>query len=212
MGVKERKERERGDMKELILSSAHRLFVDKGFEEVSIRNIAEAIEYSPATIYLYFKDKNEIIHALHQQGFRILNERFQPLAKLSDPFQRLNEMGREYIKFATSNPSMYELLFIRSEPMKHVTNCLDEEWQEGDRAFDALLQTVKQCQGLGYFAGLDTNNLSMMIWSFVHGLCALRISGHLGHVKEARENPANLDIIMSNTFEAFQAVLEKLKS
>lgn len=211
MGVKERKEREREDMKELILNSAHRLFIDKGFDEVSIRNIAEAIEYSPATIYLYFKDKNEIVHALHQQGFRILNERFQPLAKLSNPFQRLNEMGREYIQFATSNPSMYELLFMRSEPMMHVANCLDEEWHEGDRAFDALLQTVKQCQSIGYFTGLDTYNFSMMIWSFVHGLCSLRISGHLGHVKEARDNPASLDGMMSSTFEAFQAVLEKLK-
>ena len=58
MGVKERKERDREEMRETILKSAHQLFVDKGFEDVSIRNIAEAIEYSPATIYLYFKDKN----------------------------------------------------------------------------------------------------------------------------------------------------------
>jgi len=60
MGLKERKERDKLEMKDRILQSAHQLFVEKGFEQVSIRNIAEAIEYSPATIYLYFKDKDEI--------------------------------------------------------------------------------------------------------------------------------------------------------
>ena len=71
MGVKERKEREKHDMRELILKAAHQIFVDKSFEEVSIRNIADEIEYSPATIYLYFKDKNEIFYALHTEAFKI---------------------------------------------------------------------------------------------------------------------------------------------
>lgn len=212
MGVKERKERDKIEMKDKILQSAHRLFLDKGFDRISIRNIAEAVEYSPATIYLYFKDKNEIFHALHQQGFGMLNKLFQPLTQIQHPFERLNEMGKAYIQFATTNPEVYELLFIRSEPMEHLATCLDEQWLEGDRAFDVLLQTVKECLQVGYFNGLDAQNLSMMIWSFIHGLCSLGISKHIAHVKEARENQLVVDAIMASTYETFQAVLERLKN
>jgi AcrR family transcriptional regulator len=211
MGVKERKERDRQEMRDQILKSAHQLFLAKGFDQISIRNIAEAIEYSPATIYLYFKDKNEIFHALHQQGFGMLNQSFQPLTQIANPFERLNEMGKAYIQFATSNPEVYDLLFIRTEPMEHLATCLDDHWTEGDRAFDVLLQTVKGCQQQGYFVGLDTQNMAMLIWSFIHGLCALGISKHISHVKEARDNQLVVDEIMNNTYHTFQAMMERLK-
>src|SRR3954466_4219538 len=112
MGVKERKERQKLEMKDLILQSAHQLFLNKGFEKVSIRNIADAIEYSPATIYLYFKDKNELLFALHQNGFVKMVKEFQPLLTLNDPFAKLVEMGRSYIRFAVENPELFDLMFI----------------------------------------------------------------------------------------------------
>jgi AcrR family transcriptional regulator len=212
MGVKERKERDKVEMRDRILQSAQHLFLEKGFDQISIRSIAESIEYSPATIYLYFKDKNEIVHALHQDGFRLLVEHFQPLVKYVDPFERLIEMGNAYIKFATTNPSVYELLFMRTEPMAHVTACLDEEWKEGDRAFDVLLQAVQQCQQLGHFRQLDAQSFSMMIWSFIHGLCALGISNHITHVKEARDKQLVVETVMASTYQTFKTVLERLKA
>jgi AcrR family transcriptional regulator len=66
MGVQERKQREKAAMQRLILETANSLFEKKGIENISIRNIANAIEYSPATIYLYFKDKNEILSLSHR--------------------------------------------------------------------------------------------------------------------------------------------------
>jgi AcrR family transcriptional regulator len=212
MGVKERKERERVDMKELILKSAHQLFIEKGFDEVSIRNIAEMIEYSPATIYLYFKDKNEIIHALHRNGFKQLVESFSQLASISHPFERLKAMGRQYIEFAMQNPGTYKLLFVMEEPLRHVESCKNEEWDEGDRAFDILTATVAQCQQENYFHGFETESLSFVIWSAMHGLCTLRTSGHLGHVTAVRNSEMDLDHLMGHTFESFVQVLEKLRS
>jgi hypothetical protein len=58
---------------------------------------------------------------------------------------------------------------------------------------------------------LHPHNFSMLIWSFIHGLCSLRISNHLGHVKEARDNKISLDAIMENTYATFNQTLEKLK-
>lgn len=211
MGVSERKERHREDLKKEILTAAKELFSEKGFEATSIRAIAEKIEYSPATIYLYYKDKNEIVHALHREGFKLLVSNFEVFNHISHPFERLKGMGRAYIQFATQNPDIYQLLFIMKEPLEHVANCF-EDWDEGDRAFDILLKTVGECQEVGYFTGLDKTMLAFSIWSTMHGLCSLRTSGHLGHVAAARANQMDLDQLMSAAYETFVTILEKLKS
>ncbi len=69
MGIKERKDLEKQKMRKFILDTAMNLFLEKGFENITIRHIAENIEYSPATIYRYFRDKNEILYTLHREGF-----------------------------------------------------------------------------------------------------------------------------------------------
>jgi AcrR family transcriptional regulator len=210
MGVNERKERHKEDLKREILEAAKQLFTEKGFEATSIRAIAEKIEYSPATIYLYYKDKNEIVHALHSDGFKLLVSHFAILETVTHPFERLKAMGRAYIQFAMQNPDVYKLLFVMEEPLKHVANCF-EDWDEGDVAFDILLKTVGECQQSGYFKGFDVNLLSFTIWSSMHGLCTLRSSGHLEHVANSRAEVPDLDKLMSATYETFVAMLEKLK-
>jgi AcrR family transcriptional regulator len=155
MGVAERKERHKEDLKREILDAAKLLFTEKGLEATSIRAIAEKIEYSPATIYLYYKDKNEIVHALHSEGFKLLVGHFEVLNHISHPFERLKGMGRAYIQFALQNPDIYKLIFNMEEPLKHVANCF-EEWDEGDRAFDILMKTVGECQKLDYFKDFAT--------------------------------------------------------
>lgn len=80
MTIAARKQREKEEMRALILDAARKIFLEKGYEHTSIRNIAEKIEYSPGTIYLYFKEKDEIFHALHEEGFRRLLERCSPLS------------------------------------------------------------------------------------------------------------------------------------
>ncbi|MBN8578830.1 MAG: TetR/AcrR family transcriptional regulator [Cyclobacteriaceae bacterium] len=211
MGVAERKERHKEDLKREILDAAKTLFAEKGLEATSIRAIADKIEYSPATIYLYYKDKNEIVHALHREGFKLLVGHFEVLNHINHPFERLKGMGRAYIQFALQNPDIYTLLFNMEEPLKHVANCF-EEWDEGDRAFDILLQTVKECQTVGYFTGFNAEQMSFMIWSMMHGLCTLRLTGHLEHVGAAKFSDLNLDQLMSSTFETFVTVAEKLKT
>jgi AcrR family transcriptional regulator len=67
MTIANRKERQKEELRGKILEAAKALFIERGFEETSIRNIAEKIEYSPTTIYLYFKDKDDIFYSLHQE-------------------------------------------------------------------------------------------------------------------------------------------------
>jgi AcrR family transcriptional regulator len=100
MGIAERRENDRQKMRGLILDTAMKLFFKEGFEHVTIRAIAQAIEYSPATLYLYFKDKNDILYALQTMGFDKLYGKQREVLTIKDPRKRLRQMGRVYIEFA----------------------------------------------------------------------------------------------------------------
>lgn len=170
MTIATRKQREKEEMRELILHAAKNIFLEKGYAETSIRNIAEKIEYSPGTIYLYFKEKDDIFHALHQEGFRKLVGKMSPLQYVEDPFERLKAMGRIYMDFAKNNKDFYDLMFIMQAPMNMEK---DECWEEGDKALDHLKQVIRDCQAVGRFQGRDVDFLSFTIWSSLHGMCAL---------------------------------------
>lgn len=175
MGISDRKEREKEELKAAILKAAKRLFLEKGVEKTSIRNIADAIEYSPGIIYHYFKDKKEIFHALHQEGFQALGKQMSVVQVIQNPLDRLKAMGKIYVTFATENPDMYDLMFIKETPIDHIYGKDEEEWKEGHGVFDGLRMTVRNCMEAGHFDGHNEEALSYMIWSTVHGLVSLSI-------------------------------------
>jgi AcrR family transcriptional regulator len=171
MGIEDRKQREREQMRTKILDAAKKLFLEKGFEETSIRAIAEQIEYSPSTLYLYYKDKVSIFHDLHSQGFAQMNRDFAVLLHVRDPFERLVAMGRAYIQFALENPDFYELMFIKKAPIEKLEK--PELWKDGAATFENLVSVVRECQSQGRFSGMEPVQLSFLIWSCVHGICSL---------------------------------------
>ena len=144
MAIANRKQREKEEMRTLILDAARSLFLEKGYENTSIRAIAENIEYSPGTIYLYYKDKDEIFHALHEEGFRRMLEKMQPLEHVQDPFERLKAMGAVYLDFAENNRDFYDLMFIIQVPVSHEEN--PDDWQMGHNTLDYLKKIIGECQ------------------------------------------------------------------
>ncbi len=182
MGKEDRKIREREEMRTRILDAAKALFVEKGFEETSMRAIAERIEYSPATIYLYYKDKNAIILDLHTEGFRRMSMDMAVLAHVKNPMERLGAMGRAYVAFAMENPDYYELMFIKKAPLEGLQK--PDNWKSGALTFDNLVAVVKECQAQGSFVGKDPIQLSFLIWSCVHGICSLHCCQRIDIIKE----------------------------
>lgn len=171
MTIASRKKKEKEDKRTLILDAARKVFLEKGYAQASIRNIAEEIEHSPGTIYLYFKDKDDIFHALHEEGFGRMLQKMEPLRFVSDPFERLKAMGRIYLDFAKNNKDFYDLMFVIQSPLKHETE--DEKWEMGTRTLNALKDIIRECQEAGRFQGKDIDYLSFMIWSGVHGMATL---------------------------------------
>jgi len=176
MGIPERKEKQKQEIKKMILDASLKLFMEQGFENVSIRKVADLIEYSPTTVYLYFKDKNEILFNLHEQGFQKMAEYNADLWTIKNPLVRLAKMGEHYIKFGLENPAYYELMFILKAPMEAL-KALDEkcEWKSGDQTLGKLKETIQECMDKKLIEKGDVDVVAMSIWSMVHGMVALAI-------------------------------------
>ena len=117
MGVKERKAREKRYLRQEILDAASELFVKEGYENVSMRRIADRIEYSPTTIYLYFKDKAELLESICQETFAKLIQRLTKIMEQpGDPVQRLKRGLLAYVEFGLENPHHYRSTFMTPLP------------------------------------------------------------------------------------------------
>jgi AcrR family transcriptional regulator len=173
MGITERKAKEKLEMRSLILRTAMRLFLDEGFEKVTLRRIAGKIEYSPATIYLYFKDKNEIIVALHKEGFEKFYSLQKTILAVKDPWERLRQHAKAYMTFALENPEYYDLMFIMRAPIEKIK--ADGDAGTGLRSYDFLKENVRECMDAGYIPKGNVDVAAFAIWSFTHGMAALII-------------------------------------
>lgn len=171
MGITQRKEREKEEMRQLILDAALRLFRQRGYEGVSIRNIAEAIEYSPATLYLYYKDKSEIFFALQYEAAAVKRDHLMPAASIENPWERLIEFGRRYLDFGMKHPDLYDLLFITRAPMEFVEN--QQCWSLGMAVHSFFTETVQACVDQRYFKSTDAETIAYTLWCHAHGLVSL---------------------------------------
>ncbi len=188
MGITDRKEREKEEMRRLILDASMKLFTEQGFESVSIRKIADLIEYSPTTIYLNFQNKDEILLALHEEGFLILDQKFQALLTIENPFERLQKFGEVYLEFGLQHPEYYDLMFLKVEPMDALFKHDDQKWKSGDHAFAYLLKTTEEILVLKPKLGIDPLTAAMSFWSMVHGFVCLQLRNRICWYNEEARN------------------------
>ena len=201
MGIAERKQEEKQEMHKRILNGARKVFLEKGYEQTSMRNIANEINYSPGSLYFYFKDKSEIFHELHREGFQLLLNQLKVLDKVADPFERLKANGRVFIQFAKENKDYYNLMFIVDEPTKIPETGGFKIAQE---AINQLSSVVIECKQKGRFKDMDTEYFTFMMLSLLHGICALFCKDRT----TSFVNKTNEDL-MENGYECFVALLEK---
>lgn len=181
--IRRRQETEKESLRQEILDAARDLFVELGYERVSMRKIAERIGYSATTIYLYFRDKHDLLNQICTQTFLRLERNISAIHELSDnPLEKLRSGMREYIHFGLKNPKQYTLVFITPLPRDHV----DDETNAGDAAFNTLRRAVRECAEAGSLRSDDIETLSQSIWASLHGLTALLIQ-HQGFPFVERE-------------------------
>src|SRR4051812_27052513 len=101
MGIAERKIRQKEGVKASILHAAWNVVMEEGWQALSIRKIADAIEYSVPVVYSHFENKEAILHEFAKEGFRMLTEEVEK-AKNSqkDPRKQLQAISKAYWDFA----------------------------------------------------------------------------------------------------------------
>lgn len=184
MSITDRRAREKEELRQKILDTARDVFIVHGYDGVTLRKIADAIEYAPGTIYSYFKDKEELIRALCIADFEAFEQNFPRDQQPGDPLAAIRGIGVAYIRFALAHPNQYRLMFMTPKPFD--VHALDDATlaKRGDPARDgyALLRQTAQ-------AAIDADLLrdefrnpdlvAQTLWAGVHGMAALEIT--LGH-------------------------------
>ena len=178
MGIKERREREREEVRTKILDAARELFATEGYEAVTMRKIAERIEYSPTAIYLHFKDKESVLREICEADFLSLAQNFGAIAEIADPVERLRATGLAYAEFAISHPNHYRLMFMTPHPHPDEEEMEIRKGNPEEDAYAFLRDTVAEAIAAGRLRpGLeDAELVAQTMWAGMHGVVSLQIA------------------------------------
>ena len=199
MGRKERQDREREAVRHAILTAARDLFVAEGYSNVSIRKIAERIEYSPAAIYGYFGSKDDIFFALAEEGFRTLFATRPTGDEPKDPLDMVRGIFWRLYEFSKAHPEHYALMFIdRNVPR------ISRDWERFGFVREmkgAVAGTIQKCIDRGLFPpAVSPDVVFRILSSAVHGVAVFHLNDRLA----PGENP---DALARDTLEAALAGL-----
>ena len=173
----DRRTREKEETRERILAAARELFAREGYHAVTMRRLAQAIDYTPTAIYFHFKDKATLFRELCESDFRSLAGSFQRAGQVADPVERLRRIGEAYVDFALEHPHHYKLMFMSEVPPEAQK---DPGITVGDPTQDAyafLLQTVRAVIATGRLRPgyADEQAVAQAMWASVHGIVSLHI-------------------------------------
>jgi AcrR family transcriptional regulator len=185
LGLKERQERDREAVARAILDAARELFVSHGYQEVSIRKIAERIEYSPAAIYSYFPSKDDIFFALAEEGFHLLFSFAGPPATApASPVDGLRQMFWRYYEFSKQHPEYFALMFLdRSVPK--INRNYERFGFLGDMKHN-MVARIQQVIDAGAFPPDTTPHVIFRILlTATHGVATMRLCERLSPGEDA---------------------------
>jgi AcrR family transcriptional regulator len=188
MGIKERHERDREAISRAILDAARELFVAEGYQHVSIRKIAERIEYSPAAIYGYFASKDDIFFALAEEGFRLLSQAGDPAdrgqPRVLEPLDRIRASFWRLYEFSREQPQYFALMFVdRSVP--RITREYDRFTFVRDMKSDIVGQ-MQECIDAGSLpSSVDPSVACRLLTMAVIGVAVMRLSDRLAPAENA---------------------------
>jgi AcrR family transcriptional regulator len=190
MGTSDRIERERLAKRTLILEAARELFSERGYEAVTLREVAQRIEHSTTAVYVHFKDKRHLVEQMVAEDFAQFAAALEAEAAVRPAMLRLQRLGRAYVNFALTLPRHYQLLFLTPPPSKTPPEATPAD-PAGVGGYSLLLSTIEECIAEGSLRPelRDACGLAQAVWSAVHGLVSLLIV--MGHETYFEWRPAD---------------------
>lgn len=210
MGTRERREREKAEVRQAILDAARELFIEKGYEAVTMREIAKRIEYSPTAIYLHFRDKKSVMNAVCDHDFLALARKFGKIAEIADPLERLKAAGLAYADFALKHPNQYRLMFMTPHPPHTPEESAIEVGNRDQDAYAFVLWTAAEAIEKGRLRKeLDDPELvAQIVWSAIHGWVSLRMTKSNEVWVDWRPNKRSIEAVIEMTIRGIRSMAE----
>lgn len=210
MGTAERKEREKEMRRNAIIDAAEQVFFSKGIENATMDEVAELAELSKGTLYLYFKNKNELLHAIVGRGLQILHSRFiKAVEKEEKGIDKIKALGSAYFEFFKEEPDYYAIM------LHHDTYDLDPHILENNPNFalcnelgNKLFAIMQEAARVGIEDGsirrdIDPVKLSVVLWGHSAGILNLMRSKQLFIEKIFGLNPEDIMDYSHNLIQAY---------
>jgi AcrR family transcriptional regulator len=194
MGIQERKIRQKQQIKDSILDASWQLVKCDGWQALSIRKIAEAIEYSVPVIYDHFQNKEAILLEFTKTGFRLLNEALKTAADRNElPAEKIRLMAFTYWEFAFAHKEYYQLMYGLGMPGCETVRQIEEL-----KTFTSLiLEPIKKLIASGNCPETDPYLKLHTFWSMLHGLISINMMS-----KEVKEEEMN-QLILKDFVNSF---------
>lgn len=174
MGITERRLREKEKVKSAILSTAWRMVKEEGWQSLSIRKIAEGIEYSAPVIYDHFANKEAILAEFVDEGFRILTKKIRLAKKKhTEPKQQLKAMAHAYWNFALENKEYYQLMYGVNMVCCDGEKCLDDESGYDSYIMESIETAIAKSKNTATAPCLKYHTY----WSILHGFVSIKLMG-----------------------------------
>jgi AcrR family transcriptional regulator len=168
-----------GNLRRALLDAALALIERAGADALTLRGAAKRVGVSQAAPYRHFRNKEALLAAVAEEGFRAMAEAMgrQAAPHRDDPAGRLRALGLAYVEFATRHPAHFRVMFGRVPADRAAHPGLQKAAKE---AYGLLAGAIRDCQAAGVVRSRDPEELALCAWSAVHGLSALVVDGQLG--------------------------------
>lgn len=177
MGIAERRLKQKEELRARILTTAWQLVKEEGWQSLSIRKIADAIEYSVSVIYEHFESKEAILLEFGKEGFGLLvNKIKQAKEKSNDPAEQLKAIANAYWNFASINKEYYQLMFGLGMPGCELEKCIPERANFRKLVIEPISELIEKSKNpdinpcLKYYT----------FWSVLHGLNSIKMMENTG--------------------------------
>lgn len=188
MGIKERRQRQRQQLREGILAAAREIASAEGWQAVTIRKIAAIIEYSPPVIYEYFGSKDEILLELMRIGYAEQLEAVERAGRSArGPEEALLGIGRAWLNFAFQSPDLYQVMY----GLGGVSFPITELQKEGEKIAEVIGEVIEEALKENGKEAEDVWGKVTLLWSLAHGLVSLAMAGRIAGGNEEAERLAD---------------------
>lgn len=166
------------DLRKRLLQSARELLVSKGYRGFSLRQVARETGVSATSVYIYFENKDHLIHTLIEQSISELNTTLEEVyGSLTDPVQRLEGFAEAYVQYALKHPREYQIIYLASS--EEMSRYPKEKFRKARRGYEFLTDTIKEAVQQGVFDEPNPRTAAYTFWAQLHGVMSVVLSSRL---------------------------------